>query len=320
VALSAWRIWEHYHHWLQADRQAAPRTIAAYQFVFWSWVAFLAPKEWNRATQKDLRRFLARTVQAANPGDRRPLAANTRLHYAATVKALYAWAYAEGHLRKDPMASFVLPKGGQPQVRRFSADQLEEIILTAALVDTRLHVMVALAYGEGLRCAEIAALRIEDVYLDPAPGWLLVHGKGRKDRAVPLHPEVRVTVLRLLASRGHPRVGPLVTSHTSPGEPMTPGSVSRALSDHIQGCRDPRRPGHTIKGSGHWLRHSFATDLLESSGEDKLVTISRLLGHAHTAITERIYVLGFKGHPELVVDKLPYPRPRRPATTSKEQP
>jgi site-specific recombinase XerD len=324
MALTAWRVWEHYHHWLQAERQAAPRTIEAYRFVLWDWFAFLQPKPWNRATQKDLRRFLARTARTAGAGTpSRPLSANTRLHYAATVKAFSAWAYAAEHLRKDPMASFVLPKGGQPPARRFTGEQLEEIILTAALVDPRLHTMVALAYGAGLRCAEIAALRIEDVYLDGDDDddwWLWVHGKGRKNREVPLHREVRRTILRLLAGRGWPRVGPVVTSHTQPSEPMTPGSVSRALSDHIHSCRDPRRPGKTINGSGHWLRHSFAVDALQEGGEDKLVTISRLLGHATTSVTERVYLAAYQGDAASVVRNLPYPRPRRPATKSKETP
>lgn len=297
--LSGPAAWGHYRDWLLVDCRRAPRTVSAYRHIVWAWFAHLDPKPWHRATSKDLRRFLDRPTRSGRAKGRH-LAANTRLHYAATVKAFYAWAHAAGHLRRDPMAGFKLPRGGQPVARSFDPGQLRQIILTAELLDNRLHVMAALAYGAGLRCAEIAGLRIEDVHLERR-GWVLVGGKGGKSRSVPLYPEVKVTIRRLLAARGHPRVGPLVESRTRPGEPMTPQSVSRALSDHIR-----RTCG--INGSGHGLRHSFATDLLTEAGEEKLVTISRLLGHADTKTTERVYVLAFKGAPDEVVSRLPYPR------------
>lgn len=129
----------------------------------------------------------------------------------------------------------------------------------------------------------------------------VVHGKGRKDRQIPLYPEVRAAIIRMLADRGMPRVGPLVVSRgVLPGRPMTPNSVSRALSEHI-------RKQCGIDGSGHGLRHTFAQTLIAEAGEDKLLTVSRLLGHADTSVTDRVYLRGWQGEPERVMGKLPFP-------------
>lgn len=294
-------IWSHYRTWLLVDADKAPRTVSAYRQVLYDWFGFLAPKTWNRATPKDLGRFLDRPTRSGRAKGQR-LAPNTRLHYAATVKAFYAWAHQYEFIGRDPMAKVRLPKGGVPVPRAFTMAELRQILL-AADHDPRLYLACWLGYGAGCRCAEIAAVRIEDAYLDHRHPHLLVHGKGRRDRLVPLYPEVRSAITRTLAAAGWPKVGPLVTSRRKPGDPMTPGSVSRILSDHVRGLG--------IDGSGHGLRHSFATELLEATGEDRLITISRLLGHANTTITQRAYILGYRGEPEDVLARLPNPRSSR---------
>lgn len=291
-------IWTHYRTWLLVDADRAPRTVSAYRYVLWEWFGFLAPKNWNRATPKDLGRFLDRPTRSGRAKGQH-LAPNTRLHYAATIRAFYAWAHAAEFIGRDPMAKVRLPKGGVPIPRAFTMGELRQILL-AADHDDRLYLVCWLGYGAGCRCAEIAAVRIEDAYLDHRHPHLLVHGKGRRDRLIPLYSEVRLAITRVLAARGWPRVGPLVTSRRTPGDPLTPSGVSAILSRHIRGLG--------FDGSGHGLRHAFATELLEASGEERLVTISRLLGHANTTITERTYVLGYRGTPEQVLAQLPDPR------------
>ena len=299
-------LWSHYRTYLLVDADRTPRTVSAYRHVIYDWFGYLEglkpPRRWNRATGKDLTRFLDRPTRSGRAKGQR-LAANTRLHYAHIIKGLYTFAHEAELIRRNPMAKVKLPKGGQPIARGFDQRQLREILLTAELVDDRLYVMCALAYGAGLRAAEIASVRIEDIHLEQR-GWLLVHGKGRKDRAIPLVPEVRAALIRMLADRGMPRVGPLgVSRGVRPGRPMTPGSVSRALSDFI-------RKQCQIDGSGHGLRHTFAQTLIAEAGEDKLLTVSQLLGHETTGVTERVYLRGYRGLPEQVIDKVPFPTRR----------
>lgn len=308
--MSTAAIWSHYRTWLLVDADKAPRTVRAYRVVCWDWFAYLEghkpPKRWDKLSGRDgpklLARFLDRPARSGRAKGQR-LAPNTRLHYAHIVKGLYTFAFDAELIGKNPMAKVKLPKGGQPVARGFDPGQLREILLTAELLDDRLYVMAALAYGAGLRCAEIAAVRIEDIHLERR-AWLLVHGKGRKERAIPLVPEARAAIIRMLATRGMPRVGPLVVSRgVHPGEQMTPGSVSRALSNHIRKQCD-------IDGTPHGLRHTFAQMLIAEAGEQHVLTLARLLGHEGTRVVERVYLGGYRGLPEQVMDKVPFPTRR----------
>ena len=294
--VSSATIWKRWRYYLVVDAQRAPRTVVAYRWIFWSWVDHLEPKGWHKATAKDLHRYLDRPAQSGRAHGTR-LGANTRLHYAATICAFYAWAQASGHLRRNPMATVKLPRGGIPVPRSFPIPDLRQILL-AADRDDRLYVMCVLGYFCGLRAAEIAAVRVEDLHLGERPR-LLVHGKGGRSRVLPLHPELRAAVVRVLARAGHPKVGPLVSSRRRPGEPMTPGSVSRALSDHIRGLG--------IEGSGHGLRHSAATELLAAEHGRNLQQVVAFLGHGSDR-TARRYVAAYDWELADQVPKIPDPR------------
>jgi integrase len=299
VASSA-TIWRRYRYYLLVDCERAPRTVSAYRFILWDWFAFL-DKPWHKAHERDLRRYLERPTRSGRAHGRR-LSANTRLHYAATVAGFYAWAQASRNLPRNPMAALKLPKGGIPVPRSFPLPALRTILL-AAEPDPRLYVMCSLAYYAGLRCAEIAAVRVEDVMLHDGPPRLLVHRKGGKLQTLPLHPELQAAIRRVLAGAGWPRVGALVCSRRRPGEPMTPGSVSRALSDHIRGVG--------IEGSGHGLRHTVATGALAAEHGRNLDQVAAFLGHADSRTTRR-YVLSYNWELDELVTHIPDPRTRRP--------
>jgi integrase len=290
-------IWRRYRYYLQVDCERAPRTVKAYRFILWDWFGFLHPRLWHKARQQDLRRFLERPTRSGRAhGDR--LSPNTRLHYAATVCGFYGWAHASRNLPRDPMAAFKLPLGGVPVPRSFPLTDVETI-LSAAEHDSRLYVMCALAYYAGLRCAEIAAVRIEHLVLHDGPPRLLVHRKGGKRQTLPLHPQLVTAITRVLVAAGWPRVGPLVTSRRRPGEPMTPGSVSRALSDHIRSVG--------VDGSGHGLRHTVATGALAAEHGRNLDQVAAFLGHADSRTTRR-YVLAYDWELDELVPKIPDPR------------
>jgi integrase/recombinase XerC len=300
MTLSGPAIWASYREWLLLDCQRAPRTVSAYRYILWDFISFLGDKPWHKATKPDLRRYLDRPTRSGRAKTQR-LSPNTRLHYAATIKAMYAWAHASGHLRRDPMATFKLPRGGVPIPRGFSAWELRQILLDAEH-DPRLWLMAWMAYGQGARVGEIAAARVEDVDLDGPLPRIVIHGKGGRDRVLPLYPQVRIAIGRTLAERGHPRVGPLVASRTRPTEPMTPGSVSRALGSHIRGLG--------LDGSAHGLRHSVATAMLAAAKGRNLEDVREFLGHKD-ARTTRIYVAAYPWNLEDAVSKIPDPRDPR---------
>jgi integrase/recombinase XerC len=297
--LSTPAVWDRYRTWLVAERGMRPRTVATYRRTLWSFWSSIDPRPWHRATPRDLTRLIAADVRVGRRRGR-PLAPNTRLNYAAAVVCFYRWAAARQLVGTDRMVGFTLPRGGQPLPRGIDPDALRQVLL-AAEPDPRLYLMVWLMYGAGLRAAEVAGLRVEDCYLGEHGSVRVTDGKGGRQRTIPLYPELRAALVRYLA--GMPQAGPLFPSPVHRGEPVGYKTVSAALS----GLLGSLGVGET----GHALRHAFAQELLAACGEEHLLTVSRLLGHSSTQVTERIYLLGYRGQPERVVLKLPDPRTER---------
>jgi site-specific recombinase XerD len=287
--------WERYRAHL-VERGCRPRTISAYRFALYDFDAFLGDKPWRKATPRDLHRFLDRRPRSGKATGGR-LSANTRLHNACIVVAFYRWARAAGLIGRDPMAAVALPKGGAPAVRALDLGDVRAL-LTWVGGDERLEVCVWLAFGCGLRVSEVARLRIEDVQLRGRPLLRVVCGKGGRARIVPLPVCVRDVLAAYLARR--PAAGPLVCSQRDPGLGVQPQRVSRILAAamHEAGIDD----------SAHALRHTFATVLLAADQGRNLYTVSKLLGHASTRTTERVYVAGYAGELDATVALLPDPR------------
>jgi integrase/recombinase XerC len=300
--LSDAAVWEAFRTFLLVDCDSPPSTVSEYRYVIWDWLAFLAllGRPWHKATRRDLANYLNRPTRSGRAKGNR-LAPNTRLHYGATVKAFYAFAYAAELVRRDPMAAFKLPRGGVPVPRSLPQPEVRQILL-AAEHDERLNLMAWMAYGQACRVGEIAASRIEDVDLGGPLPRIIIHGKGAHDRVLPLHPGVRAAIVRTLASQGHPRVGPLVASRARPTEPLSAAGVSRVLSELIHGLG--------IDASAHALRHSAATEMLAAAKGRNLEIVREFLGHKDTRTT-RIYVARYPWQLEEAVPLIPDPvRPK----------
>ncbi|MDE2150448.1 MAG: tyrosine-type recombinase/integrase, partial [Gammaproteobacteria bacterium] len=163
------------------------------------------------------------------------------------------------------------------------------------------HAIVELFYSSGLRLAELAQLDAASARQALSDGELRVLGKGGKQRIVPVGAKARAALAAWLAQRGG-------------GEgPLFPGAGGRALSHRaIQQrvaawARAAELPEHLHP---HRLRHSFATHLLEASGD--LRAVQELLGHASLATTQ-IYTQLDWAHLSRVYD-VAHPRARKPAT------
>ena len=295
-------LWAAYReHLLGIDggRPMAPTTVTTYRKHCWAFAGFLGERPWWKAGPRDLAAFIDRPAPAARAGSR---AANTALQIAVAVRGLYTWAHRQGYTTTDRLAAFELPRGGQPRPRGFDQAELRQI-LEAAAFDPRLSLLCWLGYGGGLRCIEMARLRAEQV--DLRHGVMEVCGKAGKRRPVPIVVAgLRVALRHHLA--GRPAAGPLVCSQRPPYGPLSAHTISMYLGRHIRSQRHP--DGSAFTGSAHDLRHSFVWQLLEQGGEQYLKTISLLVGHSSTGVTERVYALRYLGRAREVLAQLPDPR------------
>ena len=176
---------------------------------------------------------------------------------------------------RAPFPIDMIPYGKRPRTLPAVLSRAEVAQLFALVPQPLERLILQTTYACGLRASEVLGLRVADIDSSRLLLWVR-HGKGNKDRAVPLSPAL------LQALRAHwQRLRP--TTWLFPGQ--TP-SGQRSLEALQRVCRCAvAAAGFTKKVSLHTLRHSYATHLLEA-GVD-VVTIQRLLGHRDLQTTAR---------------------------------
>lgn len=217
-------------------------------------------------------RHSGRSVDDLRPDDVRAWLAdypnaNTKSSYHAAVMRFYVWLVAEQLREKNPLSVMRPPRVPRGTPRPCASADLEAAIAAA---EPRDRAMLTLGAYQGLRRAEVARVRGED--LDLVAGTLTVLGKGGVRAVLPLHAEVVKLAGRM------PRLGWWFPSRCRPGQPVTPQIVSAAVR---KACRAAGVPEFT----SHPLRHWFGTSLVRS-GTD-LRTTQTLMRHASLATTAR---------------------------------
>lgn len=285
--------------WLEAERRAAPNTLAAYGRDVADFLGFLSGHfggEPDMAaladlSQGDLRAFLAhRSAQGAGNATRaRQLAAiRAFLRFLSRHHALPALPLngMRGPKRVPPIPRALSPTDAQEIARDVGVAHQAERAVRPALQSARDVALLTLLYGCGLRISEALGLSLGDAPRPGAEGGLRVTGKGGKQRLVPVLPAVRQAIADYLAHRG-------------PGEadePLFLGVRGERLDRAVatKAMRDARRllglPEHATP---HALRHSFATHLL--AGGADLRAIQELLGHASLSTTQRYTAVDAEG-------------------------
>jgi integrase/recombinase XerD len=160
-----------------------------------------------------------------------------------------------------------------------------QAILDAPAPTTRAGIrdraMLHLCYAGGLRVSELIGLRLEDLTLQPDAS-VLVHGKGRRERWLPLWKTTTVALRAWLAVRGAARVPELFLN--ARGASLTRSGVEYILRKHVHTARQ-RCPSLTTKRVfPHLLRHTCALTVLQATKD--LRKVSLWLGHAHMQTTE----------------------------------
>ncbi len=209
----------------------------------------------------DVRDFLGRGVSRG-----------TMQTNAGALKAFYTFMHEEGHLPSNPLEQLPTIRAPRGKPRPYTPDQIDALLGSGAY--TRTRAMILLAYLQGLRRSEVAAIRGTDV--DLTSNTLRVVGKGDKLAYLPLHPAVAELATKM------PREGYWFPARRGRDGHINPGAVS----DLIRRARE--RAGIPAgRLSAHSLRHAFATELVRA-GVD-LRTVQELMRHGSLATTQ-IYV------------------------------
>ena len=238
----------------------------------------------------------------------RGLSPATQARRRSAVRQFYRFALGEGWRADDPSRRLDAPKQGRSLPRILSGDEIGRLLAASAARDgaggLRLVALVELAYASGLRVSELLGLRVEAVRRDPA--FLIVRGKGGKERLAPLNTSAREAVKTWVTALAEARPdkapeSPWLFPSTSAKGHLTPRRFAQLLDQAaIDAGIDPARV------SPHVLRHAFATHLLEGGAD--LRVVQTLLGHADIATTQIYTHVATDRLAQVVRDKHPLAR------------
>jgi integrase/recombinase XerC len=276
------RLAEDFLAMLAHEKAASPHTLRAYRREIGDFAAYLAEQglEMRQVDHLQIRRYLGELY------DRGLVKASVARSLAA-IRSWFHWMAKAGQVSSNPAALVATPKLPKHLPRVPSIEQMNHLVETVssgegAAWPERDRMIFELLYGCGIRNAELVGLNVNDVHW--ARELILVRGKGRKQRYVPLGDAAADAIRAYLPSR----------------QAKLAGKTSEALLLNLQmrgtGRLTTRSVGRIVKQISlarglpaeihpHTLRHAFGTHMLEEGAD--LRAIQELLGHERLSTTQR---------------------------------
>jgi integrase/recombinase XerC len=277
---------QQYADHLRNERNVSPHTLRNYVSDLAQFHVFLIERELclDSAGNVDVRKVdihVVRAFLAALTEDRKKSSIGRKL---AALKGFFRYLIAQKQIEKDPLLLIHSPKQEKPLPTFLSVDDAFQLLAGVKIktdLDVRDCAILEVFYSTGVRVSELVGLNWADI--DFQLGIIRVVGKGSKERIVPIG-EVALRALRdygqeLRKKWNLPCKGQIAVFLNNRGERITTRSVARIVEKHL------KQAGIPIKMGPHGLRHSFATHLLNSGAD--LRVIQELLGHASLSTTQR---------------------------------
>jgi len=284
--------------YLENERGLSSRTLTAYQHDLDRLLQFLEAEEIdqaNQVTQHHIRAFIAQR-------HRQGLGGKSLQRSLSAVRSLFRWMLREGFAEHNPATPVKAPKGPRHLPATLDADTIGQLLNIPC--DTPLAIrdkaIMELFYSSGLRLSELASLRWEQ--LDLASGMVTVTGKGDRSRMVPVGRIAAEALLEWRKARG--TFASFEEPHVFVSQRGNP-IATRTIQARIRYWAKRQDIPQNIYP--HLLRHSFASHILESSGN--LRAVQELLGHADISTTQIYTHLDFQ-HLARVYDKA-HPRAKK---------
>ncbi len=292
---------------LRFERKLTERTVDAYTRDLALLETLLEGQPYLQLQTAQARRLVARLHQRAlNPRSIARILSGWR--------GFYQWLCEQDKLAANPLLGVRPPKIRKPLPEALSVDDAVRLVASGSDEtpdDLANKAMFELLYSSGLRVSELCSLDVTAVrdgdyqsagWIDFSEGMVLVTGKGNKQRMVPVGKAALQALKLWLDARGE-RLSddpyPLFLSQR--GKRITPRMVQQRIKQHAQMLGIP------ADVHPHMMRHSFASHMLQSSGD--LRAVQEMLGHSSLASTQVYTALDFQ-HLAAVYDKA-HPRAKK---------
>jgi len=277
---------EQYGAHLRVERNLSPHTLRNYlsdlkQFQQFLREEGLSPGEEKKIPVQKVDHHIVRAYLGALAKNCRKSSIGRKL---AALKGFFRYLLREGRIERDPLSAFGTPKQEKPLPVFLSVDDMFRLLGSVqgvGALEIRDRAMLEVFYSTGIRVSELVGLNWGDI--DFQLGILRVMGKGSKERIVPVG-EVALQALRDYGIEQGKKWGRAAKGETPVflnrlGKKITTRSVARIVEKHLRATGIPVRMGP------HGLRHTFATHLLNSGAD--LRVIQEMLGHASLSTTQR---------------------------------
>lgn len=257
--------------YLRVQKRYSERTQAIYNQAisdFYAFMGFSPEKDSMKQVElADIRAYTGHLIE-------RGLSPATIYQRLSALSSFSQYLIHKGILEDNVLNLLVRPKKEQKIPVFYPEDKINQLIDNTGENPTQADTMIHLLYATGIRRAELAAIRIEDLDFDRS--ILRVRGKGDKERMVPLTPRLVQDLQSYITKRD---VASALLFCKKDGSPLALTTISKMVHKTLL-------PEQGLKGkkSPHILRHSLATHLL-NRGVD-LNSIKELLGHSSLAATQ----------------------------------
>jgi integrase/recombinase XerC len=266
---------------LAHQRRASPHTLAAYRRDLAALQAGAGDRPLAALQSHELRR---QAMRLHGQG----LAARSVARSLSAWRAYYRWLARRGELAADPCVGLRAPKRPQALPKALAIEQAAALLATPddGMLAVRDRAMFELFYSSGLRLAELASLNVAGG-LDLAAGEVTVTGKRGKTRTVPVGAQACEALAAWLAQRASLAAQDEAALFVGRrGARLTPRAIELRLAQWA------KKSGLGLNVHPHMLRHSFASHVLQSSGD--LRAVQEMLGHASIATTQIYTHLDFQ--------------------------
>lgn len=253
--------------------------------AFIRWARSQSVQDIDDVTAPLVRRYIdQRRTEPSKTGQ--PLDSHTLHGHVRAIRAFLHWAVAEDLLDPKVPTRIALPKREQKVLAIFTPEHINRLFAVCAQSEipeyqARDKALLAVLLDTGIRANEACLLTLEDVYFTPDEAYMLIHGKGRKQREVPLGRRAR-GLLHTYIHRHRPKTKERRVFLGKGGRPVTPEGLDRLL--YRLRDRAGRERFQGVRVSAHTLRHTYAVRSLEA-GTD-VYKLSRLMGHSSVSVTE----------------------------------
>lgn len=277
---------DEYLVYLQIEKRLARNSLATYAQGLRLFQEFLLsqrggePRKPSSLSEADILGFLVWL-------HRRGLQGKSVAIYLTTLRGFFEFCLKEGKLFRNPTAEIDLPRRTSKLPHFLTLAEVDQLLAqpdTSTPGGRRDFAILHLMYAAGLRISEVTGLKLDQIRLDA--GYLIVIGKGSKERLVPLGREAaRAIKDYLLLAR--PRLLGSLTLANSPGEYLFISRLSKPMTRQGLWQRIQKygvAAGLSKRVTPHMLRHSFATHLIERGAD--LRSVQAMLGHADISTTQ----------------------------------